>query len=96
MPETKEVSRRLYDDAMYKLEHNLEDKKVAKTRANVLESAIELNDSLWKDDYTSNCALRSIFRVGFLILNKLSIFIEKCLLQIQIIYFTDEKERNTR
>ncbi|XP_031789395.1 coiled-coil domain-containing protein 130 homolog [Nasonia vitripennis] len=62
VPETKEVSRRLYDDAMYKLEHNLEDKKVAKTRANVLESAIELNESLWKDDYTSNCALRSIFR----------------------------------
>ncbi|XP_023248548.1 coiled-coil domain-containing protein 130 homolog isoform X2 [Copidosoma floridanum] len=62
VPETKEVSRRLYDDAMYKLEHSLEDKKVAKTRANALESAIAVNETLWKDDYTSNCTLRSLFR----------------------------------
>ncbi|KAJ8687712.1 hypothetical protein QAD02_023506 [Eretmocerus hayati] len=62
VPETKEVSRRLYDDAMYKLEHDLEDKKIAKKRSNVLENAIALNESIWKDDYSSNCALRSIFR----------------------------------
>jgi coiled-coil domain-containing protein 130 len=64
IPETKEVSRRLYDDAMYKLEHNLEDKKVAKTRTNALENAIALNETFWKDDYTSNCALRASFRVS--------------------------------
>ncbi|XP_058792614.1 coiled-coil domain-containing protein 130 homolog [Phymastichus coffea] len=62
VPETKEVSRRLYDDAMYKLEHNLEDKKVAKTRSNALDNTMALNEVLWKDDYSSNCALRSIFR----------------------------------
>lgn len=48
---------------MYKLEHKVEDKKVAKSRDKVLESAISLNDATWKDDYSSNCALRSAFRV---------------------------------
>lgn len=65
VPETKEVSCRLYDDAMYKLEHGIEDKKVAKSRDSSLESAIALNEATWKDDYTSNCALRSAFRVCF-------------------------------
>lgn len=62
VPETKEVSHRLYDDAMYKLEHKAEDKKVAKSRDSALENAILLNDATWKDDYSSNCALRSVFR----------------------------------
>ncbi|CAD1479431.1 unnamed protein product [Heterotrigona itama] len=62
IPETKEVSCRLYDDAMYKLEHGVEDKKVAKSRESSLESAIALNNATWKDDYTSNSVLRSAFR----------------------------------
>ncbi|KAI4503219.1 hypothetical protein M0802_001441 [Mischocyttarus mexicanus] len=62
VPETKEVSHRLYDDAMYKLEHKVEDKKIAKSRDKALESAIFLNDAIWKDDYSSNYALRSAFR----------------------------------
>ncbi|XP_020295098.1 coiled-coil domain-containing protein 130 homolog [Pseudomyrmex gracilis] len=62
VPETKEVSHRLYDDAMYKLEHGVEDKKVAKSRDSALESAIALNESIWKDDYNSNCAVRALFR----------------------------------
>lgn len=69
VPETKEVSCRLYDDAMYKLEHGIEDKKVAKSRDSALESALALNDATWKDDYTSNCALRSAFRVCFVLLS---------------------------
>ncbi|OAD55712.1 hypothetical protein WN48_04365 [Eufriesea mexicana] len=62
VPETKEISCRLYDDAMYKLEHGIDDKKTAKSRDSSLENAIALNDATWKDDYTSNCALRSAFR----------------------------------
>ncbi|KAL6438569.1 hypothetical protein ACFW04_004557 [Cataglyphis niger] len=62
VPETKEVSCRLYDDAMYKLEHGIEDKKVAKSRDSALENAIALNESIWKDDYSSNCAVRALFR----------------------------------
>ncbi|XP_043599752.1 coiled-coil domain-containing protein 130 homolog [Bombus pyrosoma] len=62
VPETKEVSCRLYDDAMYKLEHGIEDKKIAKSKDSSLESAIALNNATWKDDYSSNCALRSAFR----------------------------------
>ena len=67
IPETKEVSCRLYDDAMYKLEHGVEDKKVAKLRESSLESAIALNNATWKDDYTSNSVLRSAFRVSLII-----------------------------
>lgn len=63
VPETKEVSCRLYDDAMYKLEHGMEDKKVAKSRDSALEGVIALNESVWKDDYSSNCAIRALFRV---------------------------------
>ncbi|XP_012060627.1 PREDICTED: coiled-coil domain-containing protein 130 homolog [Atta cephalotes] len=62
VPETKEVSCRLYDDAMYKLEHGIEDKKVAKSRNSALESAIALNENIWKDDYSSNCTVRTLFR----------------------------------
>ncbi|XP_018055849.1 PREDICTED: coiled-coil domain-containing protein 130 homolog [Atta colombica] len=62
VPETKEVSCRLYDDAMYKLEHGIEDKKVAKSRNSALESAIALNENIWKDDYSSNCTVRALFR----------------------------------
>ncbi|XP_078035281.1 coiled-coil domain-containing protein 130 homolog [Augochlora pura] len=62
VPETKEVSCRLYDDAMYKLEHGIEDKKTAKSRDSSLENAIALNEAAWKDDYTSNCELRTAFR----------------------------------
>lgn len=62
VPETKEVSCKLYDDAMYKLEHGIDDKKVAKSRNSSLENAIALSDVTWKDDYTSNSALRSAFR----------------------------------
>ncbi|KYN31170.1 hypothetical protein ALC56_14557 [Trachymyrmex septentrionalis] len=62
VPETKEVSCRLYDDAMYKLEHGIEDKKIAKSRNSALEGAIALNENIWKDDYSSNCAVRALFR----------------------------------
>lgn len=62
VPETKEVSCRLYDDPMYKLEHGIEDKKIAKSKDSSLENAIALNNATWKDDYSSNCALRSAFR----------------------------------
>lgn len=62
VPETKETSRRLYDDPMYKLEHGIQDKGVSKSRESALNSVIALNDSIWKDDYSSNSALRAKFR----------------------------------
>ncbi|XP_015593719.1 coiled-coil domain-containing protein 130 homolog isoform X2 [Cephus cinctus] len=62
VPETKEVSRRLYDDAMYKLEHCMDDTKTARSRDSALDNAIALNDTHWRDDYSSNCALRASFR----------------------------------
>lgn len=65
VPETKEVSCRLYDDAMYKLEHGVNDNMIAKSRDPALEGLITLKDNVWKDDYTSNYALRALFRVSY-------------------------------
>lgn len=62
VPETKEVSKKLFDDAMFKLEHNLGDKKTAKSQDRRLNKIIAANDAQWKDDYSANCALRAAFR----------------------------------
>lgn len=63
VPETKEVSHRLYDDAMYKLEHGVDDKQKAKSQDSRLNQLIATSNSQWKDDYSVNCALRAAFRV---------------------------------
>lgn len=63
VPETKEVQRRLFDDAMYKLEHGAKDEKVADDDKPLLGKLYERNDDVWRDDYDSNCKLRAAFRV---------------------------------
>lgn len=85
VPETKEVSRKLFDDAMYKLEHGEDDKNTAKSRKSALEGVIALNESRWKDDYSANCALRATFRVCTLRL--FPTFKEN--LEFDVIYFYD-------
>ncbi|XP_012267777.2 coiled-coil domain-containing protein 130 homolog [Athalia rosae] len=62
VPETKEVSHRLYDDAMFKVEHQTEDVKISKNRDPVLTKLINMKTPTWKDDYSSNCVLRAKFR----------------------------------
>uniref|UniRef100_A0A6V7JAJ2 Coiled-coil domain-containing protein 130 n=1 Tax=Bracon brevicornis TaxID=1563983 RepID=A0A6V7JAJ2_9HYME len=62
VPETKEVSKRLYDDAMFKLEHGVDDLKTAKSQDPTLNRIIAKNESRWQDDYSANCALRATFR----------------------------------
>ncbi|XP_063990048.1 coiled-coil domain-containing protein 130 homolog [Diachasmimorpha longicaudata] len=62
VPETKEVSKRLYDDAMFKLEHGVEDLKGAKTQDPAIKKILAKNESRWLDDYSANAALRAAFR----------------------------------
>lgn len=62
VPETKEVSNRLHDDAMYKLEHGVDDTKKARSQDYRLNKIIAVNNLQWKDDFSSNCALRDAFR----------------------------------
>lgn len=62
VPETKEVSNRLHDDAMYKLEHGVDDTKKARSQDYRLNKIIATNNLQWKDDFSSNCALRNAFR----------------------------------
>lgn len=62
VPETKEVSHRLYDDAMFKVEHQTEDVKTSKKRDPVLAKLINMKKPTWKDDYSSNCLLRAKLR----------------------------------
>lgn len=62
VPETKEVSKRLYDDAMFKLEDVVDDLKAAKTQDPAINKIIAKNESLWQDNYSANAALRAAFR----------------------------------
>ncbi|XP_011314700.1 coiled-coil domain-containing protein 130 homolog isoform X2 [Fopius arisanus] len=62
VPETKEVSKRLYDDAMFKLEHGVDDLKASKTQDPAINKILAKNESRWQDDYSANAALRAAFR----------------------------------
>ncbi|XP_037955737.1 coiled-coil domain-containing protein 130 homolog [Teleopsis dalmanni] len=62
VPETKEVQKRLADDAMYKLEHQEKDIKVALDAKPILEKLYQRNSIIWDDNYEANCRLREEFR----------------------------------
>ncbi|XP_069693652.1 coiled-coil domain-containing protein 130 homolog isoform X2 [Periplaneta americana] len=61
-PEDKETSKRLYDDAMFKLEHGYGDKRQADSLQSGLTKLTRKRERLWHDDYAANCALRQQFR----------------------------------
>ncbi|CAD7013930.1 unnamed protein product [Ceratitis capitata] len=62
VPETKEVQKRLFDDAMYKLEHQAKDVKAGEDAKPVLERLFDRNRTVWDDNYEANCRLRAEFR----------------------------------
>lgn len=63
VPETKEVQKRLFDDAMYKLEHQAKDLNAGEQAKPMLEKLIDRNKTVWNDCYEANCKLRADFRV---------------------------------
>lgn len=60
-PDDKEVGKKLATDAMYKLEHDVDDKAKVKVSTPALARLEHLQDR-WRDDYTANQALRKTFR----------------------------------
>ncbi|KAI4458537.1 splicing factor yju2 [Holotrichia oblita] len=62
VPETKEVQKRLFDDSMFKLEHESEDKVTAESAKPRLAKLFSRNESAWSDVYTANQKLREAFR----------------------------------
>lgn len=62
VPETKEVQRKLFDDPMYKLEHEAKDLKAADDAKPVLGRLYRRNDDVWKDCFDANSKLRAEFR----------------------------------
>lgn len=62
VPETKEVQRRMFDDAMFKLEHGAKDQKTADDTKPVLSRLYQRNDDVWKDNFEANSKLRAEFR----------------------------------
>lgn len=66
VPEDKETSKRLFDDAMFKLEHGTGDQNTAKKVNPTLGRLINRNHTTWRDDFAANSALRDQFRVCFL------------------------------
>lgn len=64
VPETKETQKKLFDDAMFRLEHKTGDEDTAKLDKPRLGRLVGRNESVWKDDYEANCSLRRNFRVS--------------------------------
>ncbi|KAI8421413.1 hypothetical protein MSG28_009488 [Choristoneura fumiferana] len=62
VPETKETQKRMFDDAMFRLEHKTGDEDGAKQDKPRLGRLVGRNESVWKDDYEANCSLRRNFR----------------------------------
>ncbi|CAM1297570.1 CCDC130 (predicted) [Pycnogonum litorale] len=62
VPEDKETGKKLVTDAMFRLEHGVEDKQKIKSAAPVLLK-LEEQKERWKDDYIANKLLRQKFRV---------------------------------
>uniref|UniRef100_A0A0K8TN92 Putative c2c2-type zn-finger protein n=1 Tax=Tabanus bromius TaxID=304241 RepID=A0A0K8TN92_TABBR len=63
VPETKEIQKKLFDDPMFKLEHQVKDVKAAEEAKPGIERLYQRND-IWKDDYDANCRLRDAFRTS--------------------------------
>ncbi|RVE50820.1 hypothetical protein evm_004569 [Chilo suppressalis] len=62
VPETKETQKKLFDDAMFRLEHKTGDEDTAKQDKPRLGRLVGRNETVWKDDYDANCLLRRNFR----------------------------------
>ncbi|KAF6209071.1 hypothetical protein GE061_014814 [Apolygus lucorum] len=62
VPEDKEVSKRLFDDAMFKLEHGVGDKGVSASINPAINGLIAHSQLTSKDDFGANLALRAKFR----------------------------------
>ncbi|XP_068248926.1 coiled-coil domain-containing protein 130 homolog [Palaemon carinicauda] len=62
VPEDKEVTRKMAVDAMYKLEHGVDDKKKSKENEAMIEKLEEFQTRRWHDDYGANRAMRDQMR----------------------------------
>uniref|UniRef100_T1HVG0 Uncharacterized protein n=1 Tax=Rhodnius prolixus TaxID=13249 RepID=T1HVG0_RHOPR len=62
VPEDKETSKRLFDDAMFKLEHGTSEKNRVNKVSPALAKLQCRNDAKWRDDFAANSNLRAIFR----------------------------------
>lgn len=65
IPETNETQKRLFDDAMYKIEHGVGDESKANSAKPHLVNMFNRNESTWADNYTANSQLRITFRVSY-------------------------------
>lgn len=74
VPEDKDTSKRLFDDAMFKLEHGTEDIDKAKKAAPVLVKLHDAQDAKWNDDFAANSLLRQQLRVSY----KPTLYYVKC------------------
>ncbi|XP_064095836.1 coiled-coil domain-containing protein 130 homolog isoform X1 [Macrobrachium nipponense] len=63
VPEDKEVTRKMAADAMFKLEHGVDDKKKSKANHASIEQLEEFQTRRWHDDYGANRAMRDMMRV---------------------------------
>ncbi|KAK9701567.1 Protein saf4, variant 2 [Basidiobolus ranarum] len=58
----EDEAKKLSENAIFKLEHDVEDKRKADESKTLLTRLQDLNDKLWEDQYTHNQRLRKTFR----------------------------------
>lgn len=58
----KAIKKRISLDPMFKLEHDVVDKAKAATNKSAIENLEHFQEDRWKDDYSSNCDVRKLFR----------------------------------
>lgn len=56
------MQRKLFDDAMFKLEHGVKDQKTAEDDKPTISKLFQRNHDLWKDNFEVNMKLRAAFR----------------------------------
>jgi len=64
VPEDKNVQKRLFDDAMFKLEHKTDDLDSSKKQNPRIAQMVLRNEDVWKDDFESNYELRKKYKVS--------------------------------
>ncbi|XP_055691106.1 coiled-coil domain-containing protein 130 homolog [Lutzomyia longipalpis] len=62
VPDDKEMQKRLFDDAMFKLEHSAKDLATSAEAKPALGRLFERNEDVWRDPYEANSRLRAEFR----------------------------------
>ncbi|MCL4145281.1 UNVERIFIED_CONTAM: hypothetical protein GTU68_006756 [Idotea baltica] len=91
--EDKNVIKKMASDAMFRLEHGVDDKDKTEEVKTTLENLEDLQSSRWKDDYSANMALRQRMRAARVEANSLKLKDQKLNLNIPLLPPEEEDDK---